>query len=127
MTKYMTLATFLFSMSVASIAHAQSLTNQQRNAVRSAENYLSFMAFSREGLINQLSSQAGDGYNRADAIAAVDSMSVDWYAQAVESAKNYLSLMGFSCNGLIQQLSSPAGDRYTPSQARHGAEQAGAC
>lgn len=105
----------------------QSLTAQQRNAVRSAENYLSFTGFSRDGLIAQLSSDAGDGYSVADATVAVDSLDVDWNEQAVKSAKNYLSFSGFSCSGLIEQLSSRAGDKYTVSQAKYGAQQAGAC
>uniref|UniRef100_UPI0040482345 Ltp family lipoprotein n=1 Tax=Yoonia sp. TaxID=2212373 RepID=UPI0040482345 len=54
----------------ASIASAQNLTGPQRNAVRSAESYLSFTGFSRAGLIDQLSSSYGDGYDVADATAA---------------------------------------------------------
>lgn len=108
-------------------AFAQGLTNQQRNAVRAAESYLSFMGFSRAGLIAQLSSPYGDQFSVADATAAVDSMSVDWNAQAAKSARQYLQMMGFSCNGLIDQLASDAGDRYTRSQAEFGARAAGAC
>jgi hypothetical protein len=111
----------------ASIASAQSLTGPQKNAVRSANQYLGMTGFSRAGLIGQLSSPYGDGYNVADAIAAVDSLSVDWNAQAVRSANQYLGMTGFSCNGLIRQLSSDAGDKYTKSQATYGAQQAGAC
>lgn len=85
------------------------------------------MAFSRAGLIGQLSSSAGDGYSVDDATAAVDSMMVDWDAQAVKAAKTYLDLMGFSCSGLIEQLSSNAGDQYTREQAAYGAQEAGAC
>jgi len=103
------------------------LTNSQKNAVRSAEQYLSISGFSRNGLINQLSASAGDGYNKADATVAVDSLDVDWNEQAVKSAKQYLEIQGFSCNGLIQQLSSGAGDKYTVQQATYGAKQAGAC
>lgn len=83
--------------------------------------------FSRRGLIEQLSSDAGNGYDVADATAAVDSLTVDWNEQAVRSARQYLDMTGFSCNGLIEQLSSDAGSKYTKSQARYGAEQAGAC
>ncbi|MCU4316665.1 Ltp family lipoprotein [Acinetobacter bereziniae] len=104
-----------------------SLTNPQKNAVRSAEQYLTISGFSRDGLINQLSADAGDGYNKADATVAVDSLDVDWNEQAVKSAKQYLEIQGFSCNGLIQQLSSSAGDKYTKTQAKYGAKQAGAC
>jgi hypothetical protein len=109
------------------MASAQSLTNPQRNAVRSANAYLDMSGFSREGLVQQLSSSFGDGYNVLDARAAVDSLSINWNAQAARSAGQYLQMMGFSCSGLIEQLSSNAGDKYTVSQATYGAQQAGAC
>lgn len=103
------------------------LSGPQKNAVRSAKQYLSMQGFSREGLIQQLSSDYGDGYDVADATVAVDSLNIDWNEQAVRSAKQYLSMQGFSCKGLIEQLSSSAGDKYTVSQATYGAQQAGAC
>jgi hypothetical protein len=112
---------------LATPSFAQSLTGPQKNAVRSAKQYLDMSGFSRNGLIHQLSSDAGDGYKVADATVAVDSLNVDWNKQAERSAKQYLDMMGFSCKGLIQQLSSSAGDRYTKEQATHGARAAGAC
>lgn len=127
MTRRIFGAVLACAMPAVTMAPAQDLTQPQRNAVRSAESYLSFMAFSRQGLIDQLSSSYAAGYAVADATAAVDSMNIDWEAQAARSAKSYLEMMGFSCCGLIEQLSSPAGDKYTESQARYGAQQAGAC
>lgn len=103
------------------------LSRPQKNAVRSARQYLSMSGFSRDGLITQLSSSAGDGYDVADATAAVDSLGVDWNENATKSARQYLSMSGFSCQGLIEQLSSSAGDKYTVSEATYGAQQAGAC
>lgn len=103
------------------------LTASQANAARSAEQYLSMTGFSRDGLIHQLSSSAGDGYALSDATAAVDSLDVDWNENAARSAKQYLDISGFSCQGLIEQLSSRAGDKYTVEQATYGARQAGAC
>lgn len=127
MKKIAAVAVLSCALMGASVAFAQSLTGPQRNAVRSANSYLSMTGFSRDGLIEQLSSPYGDSYSLADATAAVDSLSGDWNAQAVRSARQYLSMMGFSCNGLIEQLSSDAGDKYTRSQATYGARQAGAC
>ncbi|WP_205965120.1 Ltp family lipoprotein [Rahnella sp. Larv3_ips] len=112
---------------VAAPTWAGDLTGPQNNAVRSAEQYLSMMGFSRNGLIHQLSSDAGDGYEISDATVAVDSLNIDWNQEAVKSAKQYLSMMGFSCKGLINQLSSSAGDKYTVDQATYGAKQAGGC
>lgn len=103
------------------------LFGPQANAARSAQQYLEMTGFSRRGLIDQLSSDAGNGYSVADATAAVDSLTVDWNQQAARSAKQYLDMTGFSCSGLIEQLSSDAGSKYTKAQARYGAEQAGAC
>lgn len=115
------------SMPIAAADEAPKLTGPQKNAVRSAKQYLRMSGFSRDGLIAQLSSDAGDGYQVADATAAVDSLDVDWNANAARSAEQYLSMTGFSCNGLVEQLSSSAGDQYTASQARYGAQAAGAC
>lgn len=83
--------------------------------------------FSRSGLIEQLSSDAGSGYEVADATVAVDSLNIDWNKQAVRSAEQYLDMTGFSCDGLIEQLSSSAGSKYTVDEATYGAQQAGAC
>lgn len=106
---------------------SESVAGPRNNAVRSAKQYLSMQGFSRNGLIQQLSSDYGDSYSVADATAAVDSLNINWNNQAVRSAKQYLSMQGFSCKGLIEQLSSSTGDQYTVSQATYGARQAGAC
>lgn len=106
---------------------ASTLSGPQQNALRSAQSYIAMTGFSRDGLIDQLSSEAGSGYSVADATAAVDSMDIDWNEQAARSAKSYLDMTGFSCNGLVDQLASSAGSQYTRSQAIYGAKQAGAC
>ena len=107
---------------------APSLTLSQQNAIESAQEYLNMgNGFSRAGLIQQLSSAAGDGYPLADATYAVDSLNVDWNAQAVLSAKDYLSMEAFSCSGLVDQLSSAAGEQFTLAQAQYGAKAAGVC
>lgn len=127
MKSFLSAAILVAAISFPAVAAAQGLTGPQRNAVRAAESYLSFMAFSRLDLISQLSSPFGDGFEVADATIAVDSMDIDWMEQAVRSATQYLELQGFSCSGLIDQLSSMAGGKFTREEARHGAEQAGAC
>jgi hypothetical protein len=100
-------------------------TTSQENARRSAENYLEMSAFSRNGLIEQLSSEHGEGFSKADAIYAVDHIDVDWNEQAAKSAKNYLDMSPFSRQGLIEQLSSEYGDGFTHAQAVYGVNQTG--
>jgi len=106
---------------------AQGFSAAQRNALRSASQYLSVQGFSRAGLIQQLSSDVGGGYAITDATVAVDSMNIDWNKEAVRSAKQYLDIQGFSCRGLIHQLSSTTGSGYTASQAIYAARQLGLC
>ncbi|WP_338749777.1 Ltp family lipoprotein [Janibacter alittae] len=103
------------------------LSTEQQNAIRAAEDYLEFMPFSKQGLIDQLSSPAGDGYPRDVARFAVEHIEsdVDWDEQAVKAAESYLDLMAFSRSGLIDQLTSDAGDGYTQEQAEHAADQVG--
>ena len=101
--------------------------NWQAEALESAKEYVSARAFSREGLIRQLSSSAGEQHTLQDATSAVDSMSVNWNDEAAEAAKDYLQMQAFSCDGLIKQLSSSAGEKFTESEAAYGAQQAGIC
>lgn len=99
----------------------------EQQAVRAAQSYLDFSGFSRQGLIDQLSSEYGDQFNVQDATAAVDSLTVDYNAEAVESARDYIDFSSFSCQGLIDQLSSQYGDQYTIDQATFAASQVGLC
>lgn len=106
-----------------------SLTSSQRNAVRAGETYLDMMGMSKQGLIRQLSSDAGDGFSVEDATVAVNHIEqqgdVDWNEEAVQAGQTYLDMMGMSRSGLIQQLTSDAGDQFTLEQATYAADQLG--
>jgi len=102
-------------------------TVSQQNAINAAKDYLSTAAFSKKGLIEQLSSSAGDGYPYKDAVFAVEHLHVSWKLEAVQAAKDYLHTSSFSCQGLIEQLSSSAGDNYTEEQAQYAAKKVGLC
>ena len=95
------------------------LTAGQRNAVRSASDYLDYTAFSRQGLIEQLEFE---DYSTEDATFAVDYISPDWNEQAAKSAEIYLDYSAFSRQGLIDQLMF---EGYTRAQAEYGVDQAG--
>ena len=100
------------------------LTAGQRNAIESAESYLEFQAFSRQGLIDQLTSEYGEGYSKKDATFAVDALDVNWRQQAVKAAEEYLESQSFSLQGLIEQLESEYGSQFTHAQAVYGAKKA---
>lgn len=91
----------------------------EKNALRSAQNYLSVMPFSHAGLVKQLEFE---GYTSEEAIYGADNCGADWNEQAAKAAKNYLDMMPFSRTGLIEQLEF---DGYTHDQAVYGVEQNG--
>ncbi|MBQ9950038.1 MAG: Ltp family lipoprotein [Clostridia bacterium] len=93
-------------------------TMGEKMALDSAENYLSFMGFSRKGLIDQLEFE---GYTTKEATYAVDNCGADWKEQAVRVAKNYLDTMPFSKKELIDQLEF---EGFTSEEAEYGVEQA---
>jgi hypothetical protein len=101
----------------------------QQNAYKSAVSYLSHSAFSRAGIIGQLTSEYGEGYPPEDAEFAVARLEaeggVDWNAEAAESAQSYLSHSAFSRQGLLDQLSSEYGEQFTPEQAEYGVSTTG--
>ncbi len=96
-----------------------SLTIGQKNALREAESYLKHMAFSREGLIDQLEYE---GYAEDDIIFAVDNVEVNWNEECYEDAQSYLDLMSFSKSGLMDQLEY---EGYTYEQIQYAIEKVG--
>lgn len=89
----------------------------EKNALKTAKNYLEIMAFSYEGLVKQLEYEK---YSHEESIYAADNCGADWNEQAYKCAKNYLDLMAFSKDGLIEQLEY---DGFTHEQAVYGVEK----
>lgn len=98
---------------------ADTMTMGQKNALGSAESYLSVTAFSRSGLIGQLEYE---GYSTEDATFAADNCGADWNEQAAKSAQSYLEMSSFSRQGLIDQLLF---EGFTQEQAEYGVTAAG--
>ena len=113
------LATVLVALGALSLASsAQASTAGQRNALRTAQDYLQTQAFSKSGLVEQLKFE---DYSRSEARWAVNHVHVSWYAEAVQSAKEYLRSQSFSRRGLIEQLQY---EGFTHSQAAYGVKRA---
>ncbi|WP_228513884.1 Ltp family lipoprotein [Frondihabitans sp. VKM Ac-2883] len=105
----------------------KSLTASQEQALVAAKNYLALgTGFSKQGLIDQLSSSAGSGFSVKDATVAVKAANVDYKKQAKLAAKAYLDLgTGFSHASMVEQLSSTSGNKFTPEQAEFGTKAVG--
>ncbi|MGX4655154.1 Ltp family lipoprotein [Micromonospora sp. SCSIO 07396] len=98
---------------------------ERENAIRSAREYLKIGAFSRKRLIEQLSSDVGEGYSLDAATYAVDSLGIDFNEQAVRSAREYLKTGAFSRKRLIEQLSSDVGEGYSLDAATYAVDSLG--
>ena len=97
---------------------SSTMTSSQKNALKKAESYLEYSAFSYTGLIDQLEYE---GFSTADATYAVDHCGADWKEQAVKKAESYLKYSSFSKSGLIDQLEY---EGFTHEQATYGADKA---
>jgi hypothetical protein len=99
------------------------ITPAQENALESAESYLDYSAFSKVGLVNQLTSSI-EGYDKADAKWAVAQLDVNWNEQAARSAESYLEYSSFSRDGMINQLTASI-EGYTKAQATYAVDTLG--
>lgn len=107
------------SKDISSSFSSGSPTTGEKNALKTAQNYLDFMPFSYSGLIDQLEYE---GYTHSEAVYGADNCGADWNKQAEKCAANYLAFMSFSRQELIEQLEY---EGFTNSQAVHGVEANG--
>lgn len=98
---------------------SSNVSTGMKNALDAAINYLNFMPFSYDGLINQLEY---DQYTHEEAVYGADNCGADWNEQAAKSAQNYIDFMSFSRQELIDQLIY---DGYTQEQAEYGVQSVG--
>lgn len=91
----------------------------EKNALRRAQVYLRYSAFSRQGLIEQLEFEE---YSLSEATYAVNNCGANWNEQAKKKAAQYLRTMAFSRQELIEQLEF---EGFTHAQAVYGAEANG--
>lgn len=94
-------------------------TTGERNALGAAKDYLELMAFSYQGLVEQLEYEK---YSHDEAVYAADNCGADWNEQAAKAAKGYLKIMSFSKDKLIEQLEYGG---FTHEQAVYGVEANG--
>lgn len=101
--------------------------DDQNSAYETAKGMLSAAPFSRQGMIDYLSSEAGGGYTEETAEAAIKMMEdqgeVDWFAEAEKAAKDYKDMMLVTKEEVLEQLSSESGDQFTMEEAEAAVEK----
>lgn len=109
----------IFARVEAASAETASTTMGEKNALKKANSYLDYSAFSYEGLIGQLEYE---GFSNEEAVYAVDNCGADWNEQAAKKAQSYLDFSSFSRQGLIDQLEY---EGFSQEQALSGVEAVG--
>lgn len=94
-------------------------TMGELNALKKAQSYLDFSAFSRSGLIEQLEFEQ---FSHDEAVYAVDHCGADWKEQAAKKAAAYLEFSSFSKQELIDQLKF---EGFSSSEAEYGVSAVG--
>ena len=89
----------------------------EKNALKTAKQYLEYIPFSYEGLVKQLEYE---GYTHSQAVYGADHCGANWKQEAVAMAKRYLEVSSFSYQGLIDQLEY---EGFTHEQAVYGADR----
>nr|WP_280924685.1 Ltp family lipoprotein [Bifidobacterium sp. ESL0745] len=87
------------------------------NALASAKTYSDTMHMSKQGIYDQLTSEAGDKFSADAAQYAVDNLKTDYNANALAAAKSYEKNMHMSPEAIREQLTASAGDKFTPQEA----------
>lgn len=90
----------------------------EKNALAKAKSYLEIMAFSHDGLVEQLEYE---GYSHSEALYGAEYCGADWKEQAVKKASSYLEIMAFSKEKLIEQLRY---EGFTDEEANYGVTHA---
>jgi hypothetical protein len=86
-------------------------------ALKSAQTYSDTMHMSKQGIYDQLTSDAGDKFDDASAQYAVDHVKADWNKNALKAAESYQKDQNMSPEAIRDQLTSDAGNKFTQDQA----------
>ena len=75
------------------------------------------MHMSKQGIYDQLVSEAGENITAEEAQYAVDTIEADWNENALAKAKNYQETMAMSPGAIRDQLVSEYGEKFTQEEA----------
>ena len=95
------------------------VSQEYKNALKTAQNYVDIMAISKQGLYDQLTSEYGEKFPSDAAQYAIDNLKADWKKEALESAESYYLNMNMSKSEVYDQLVSEYGEKFTPEEAQY--------
>lgn len=102
----------------SSSSKKSSVPAEYEAALNKAETYANSMDMSKQGIYDQLTSDAGEQFSDKPATYAMDHLTdVDWNANALAKAKTYQKKMSMSADAIREQLTSSSGEQFTSAQA----------
>lgn len=95
------------------------VSQEYKNALKSAETYSNKMHMSKQAVYDQLTSQYGGRFSADAAQYAIDNVVADWNANALKSAETYSNKMHMSKQAVYDQLVSAYGAQFTAAEAQY--------
>ena len=80
------------------------------------------MNMSKQGIYDQLTSEAGEQFPAEAAQYAVDNLKADYNKNALKKAETYADTMDMSNDAIFDQLTSEAGEKFTTEQAQYAVD-----
>lgn len=97
-------------------------TREQKSALNKAKTYSDTMNMSKQGIYDQLTSEAGEQFPAEAAQYAVDNLKADYNKNALKKAETYADTMDMSNDAIFDQLTSEAGEKFTTEQAQYAVD-----
>lgn len=106
------------SKSSSASSSSEKVPADHRNALIKAKMYAKTMDMSEQGVKDQLTSDAGEGFSEDAANYAMSHLTgIDWNKNALKKAKDYQDQQAMSPDSIKEQLVSSAGEKFTQEQA----------
>lgn len=97
----------------------EELSQEYKNALKSAESYSRTLHMSKQGIYDQLVSEYGEGFTHEEAQYAIDNIEADWNENALKKAKSYYENLSMSKDAVYDQLVSEYGEQFTAEEAQY--------
>lgn len=104
----------------------EAVSAEYKNALKTAQQYASFMHMSKQGIYDQLTSEYGENFPADAAQYALDNLEWDWNANALATAQSYSDTMQMSKRGIYEQLISESGEQFKEDEAQYAVDHVNA-
>lgn len=95
-------------------------TREQKAALGKAKTYSEMMHMSKQGIVNQLTSEI-EGFSQQDAQYAVDNLKADFKENALKKAETYAKTQNMSNDAIYNQLTSSI-EGFTAEEAQYAVD-----